>query len=857
MSRETFHQAYPLLGFSVAQPALGCPLEFFPAMGTQELDDMINAYIPGPTSMSEKRAAVSMEFFSHTMQTGELFKFFFVYEQASTTTSPASSSGMIDSGYGSSFNASPVLSESQWSQSTSSSSTNARKSSKAASSVSRPQDFSHIPGFSIMTKDGQDVTHSASRGMKTKEQRDHAHLMRVIKACESCRKKKTRCDPSHKKRSSVASAASESSARASKKSKKTTSRTASSISSAKAQSMLTPSPSAPAMAAESLLFDIAGFADEATAESWEQFVQYDEPVAAAAAAPNDWEHFFDTAGYYSPSTSHTDSTPMSPSRVLQTSLPASPAELQYFGGGSGGGVRDPGFSQEPTVPYLNPGGLGSAGSNYVDFNLYSPGSTCLDDDPAFIQDVTATWRGCTTLPLSQCHPSIDRQPESIGTSQCTVPLSQRHPITDRQPESIGTLDALASPSQRHPSVGRQPESIGTSQSTVPVSTRQPSIDRQPESIGTSQPTAPLSTRQPSIDRQPESIGTPQSLASQSQRHPESIGTLQPLANSSALEAFAKNDAPVLKRRSYTQGLATTAGNKMSPHLEVDQIFDGGDMFHKSQSEASERQSPVLNKKHSPGAVSVGMSMSSAQMAAAAHEHRSHGPNGNSGIHGLPIMDVRDDARSHNDAQEANVQHHRQNTVQDRRPAEERRPSSSVDSIALTSGDLGTQNPKPSPAVERARATPLAKISGPDRRDEQVVATEAYHAYSVGKHVGTAACLQSMAALVQGAAILAVMVTFMGQVSSWWSQRESKGPWSATPHALPPVASPPSSERPPSVSGPKSGTKETTTSVSTAPLSSDSAAKPASQLRQAAAVFQKRHKLWTGIAVHRMPLAVMG
>jgi len=49
-----------------------------------------------------------------------------------------------------------------------------------------------IPGFQIMTKDGVDVTSSAGRGTKTKEQREHAHLMRIMKACDACKKKKIR-----------------------------------------------------------------------------------------------------------------------------------------------------------------------------------------------------------------------------------------------------------------------------------------------------------------------------------------------------------------------------------------------------------------------------------------------------------------------------------------------------------------------------------------------------------------------------------------------------------------------------------------------------------------------------------------
>lgn len=52
----------------------------------------------------------------------------------------------------------------------------------------------------ILTRDGLDVTDAASRGSKTKEQRNHAHLMRIIKACDSCRRKKIRCDPSHRGR---------------------------------------------------------------------------------------------------------------------------------------------------------------------------------------------------------------------------------------------------------------------------------------------------------------------------------------------------------------------------------------------------------------------------------------------------------------------------------------------------------------------------------------------------------------------------------------------------------------------------------------------------------------------------------
>ncbi|XDG07966.1 hypothetical protein ABKA04_007581 [Annulohypoxylon sp. FPYF3050] len=174
-----------LMGFSVHQPSIGSPLQFFPAMGSKQLDEMIDAYVPGNVPIADKRATVSMEFFEHSMATGELFKFFMVYPSlGSATESPSGS--MLDSGYGSSFT-SPVMSESQWTQA-GGTSLQTRESAAGKSSAKRASlsnDFSHLPGMKIITKDGKDVTNMTSRGCKTKEQRDHAHLMRIIKACDS------------------------------------------------------------------------------------------------------------------------------------------------------------------------------------------------------------------------------------------------------------------------------------------------------------------------------------------------------------------------------------------------------------------------------------------------------------------------------------------------------------------------------------------------------------------------------------------------------------------------------------------------------------------------------------------------
>ncbi|KAI1141020.1 hypothetical protein F5Y05DRAFT_296278 [Hypoxylon sp. FL0543] len=370
MSRNS--SSTSLMGFSVHQPAIGAPLQFFPAMGSKQLDEMIGTYVPGNAPIAEKRATVSMEFFEHTMATGELFKFFMVYPSlGSTTGSPASS--MLDSGYVSNFT-SPVMSESQWTRtgnaSSSPSEPQGHKSSSKKASLS--SDFSHLPGMKIMTRDGRDVTNSASRGCKTKEQRDHAHLMRIIKACDSCRRKKVRCDPSHKRSAG-------SSTKTSKKTKKTATASA-------------PPPAPPQPALDSLeqflftpSFDITNDAgssfDSVVPEpfvdptmDWDQFVHFDEEPTEAV--PYDYDFFFDAAGHLSPTSSNSfsSSQPITPAQALgaeNLSIGVTEAEVQA-----------------PLPPYLNPGG--EAGNNYADFNLYSPGSsTGLDDDPSLSKEVAA------------------------------------------------------------------------------------------------------------------------------------------------------------------------------------------------------------------------------------------------------------------------------------------------------------------------------------------------------------------------------------------------------------------------------------------------------------------------------------
>ncbi|KAI0487391.1 hypothetical protein F4859DRAFT_464788 [Xylaria cf. heliscus] len=358
-----------LMGFSVHQPTIGAPLQFFPAMGSKQLDEMINAYIPGDVSILDKRAAVSMEFFEYSMATGDLFKFFMVYP----TLGSANTSPTTDSGYHSGFTTSPVMSETQWASS--SSHMVSPSSSRKATSAN---DFSNLPGMKIMTKDGRDVTNSASRGCKTKEQRDHAHLMRIIKACDSCRRKKTKCDPSHKR-----PAAGTSSGKITKKTSKNPRPAAAPPQIAAKQASATiefdqmlseSSSSLDSFFSESLNLPTDGFSME-----WDQFIQFDEEPSEVI--PYDYNFLLDPAGYFSPATTASFSS----SSTSPSQLPITPIDRDIH-------ITDDttvGHDHKPILPYLNPGGL-EAGDNYVDFNLYSPESSWLDEELGLVKEVAAS-----------------------------------------------------------------------------------------------------------------------------------------------------------------------------------------------------------------------------------------------------------------------------------------------------------------------------------------------------------------------------------------------------------------------------------------------------------------------------------
>jgi hypothetical protein len=351
------------MGFSVHQPAVGAPLQFFPAMGSKELDDLIDAYVPGNASILDKRTVVTCEFVQHSIASGELFKFFMVHRLSEeghdgAFESPASSHYQ-GSEYGLSYTA-PVMTQSQWSH------TPSRKSRSPAKKSQT--DFSHLPGMKIMTKDGRDVTNSASRGSKTREQRDHAHMMRIIKACDSCKRKKIRCDPNHK-RSATASTA-----KVSKKSRKAAISQPSSL-----------SPSTPSFEAFDGGFDSSHDALAFNMEmDWDQFIQYDDQPAADI--PEDYDFFLDPQGYFSPVTSKSSASASPAQPITPFASQALPITgiAEYDLAYPASGVTD---LHVPALPYLD----GADNGDYLDFNLYSPGSSSLlEEDLGDLKEVAAT-----------------------------------------------------------------------------------------------------------------------------------------------------------------------------------------------------------------------------------------------------------------------------------------------------------------------------------------------------------------------------------------------------------------------------------------------------------------------------------
>ncbi|KAK2590941.1 hypothetical protein QQS21_011360 [Conoideocrella luteorostrata] len=500
-------------GFSLYQPTLGAPLQFFPALGSQELDDMINAFVPGSSPTSEKRATITLDFFEYAQLTGQTFKFYPVHSAPSAAPSPSTASPSLDS-VNSSFNVSPITSSWDWSatsvsSATSSSrvSTKSRKGSKAGSQSSRNQatNFSNLPGMKILTKDGIDVTHVASRGTKTKEQRDHAHLMRIIKACDSCRRKKLRCDPSHKKRG-AAQAAPQNTQKSAKKAKTVPSEA--------------PPPGLPSTVMDpGLIFSASsddldstflftGLEDfdhtSMTHDPFDEFVQF-PPMETS-----NFDFLLDTTTDYTSSQSTSSSSVPSPLKSATTSQESN-APL-----GGSGHVNPELQARSPNFPFLDSGG---SSADYTDFNLYSPSSSFSEDERMLpISSSNSSLPSLNEPLLSECPPpsygavangeviewnnpglSIDEfQFHSVNAS---VGGSDRSSV--RSSDQFNTMSTFGEP--RNESYSKKPGSEPLSQvivccppgSTVVVAENRSSggqLDNVPSNFDSSAASAPIDDR---------------------------------------------------------------------------------------------------------------------------------------------------------------------------------------------------------------------------------------------------------------------------------------------------------------------------------------------------------------------------
>ncbi|POS81366.1 hypothetical protein DHEL01_v200247 [Diaporthe helianthi] len=353
-------------GFSVYQPALGSPLQFLPAVGTKELEQLIGAYLPGPASAQEKRAVISMDFFEHSRQTGEDFKYYAVVTPAATPESA--------------YNVSPVMSDLSFYSSPSQASptpaaASAPKKSRTASqrpkTTTSATDLSHLPGMKILTADGQDVTNSVSRGCKSKEQRDHAHLMRILKACDACKKKKVKCDPSHKKRPASQVESRSEAAKPAKKPKRTTSSSPKEHSTA-----FTPAPEA-SFQMDSLGLSSLDFSSSID-EPWDHFLTFNNNEPGDGAITQDLDFFFGADNSLSPSFSGSSVSSTQPLTPVSSCLLPQANDFSFHEDDALLFLQSAGNSQEPNLPYLTP--TGQLGSNYMDFSLYSPASSFIDEE---------------------------------------------------------------------------------------------------------------------------------------------------------------------------------------------------------------------------------------------------------------------------------------------------------------------------------------------------------------------------------------------------------------------------------------------------------------------------------------------
>ncbi|OBT65408.1 hypothetical protein VE03_06107 [Pseudogymnoascus sp. 23342-1-I1] len=184
----------PLQIFTITQLELGSPLMWEPAVGTADGDRLVDAYIPGPASLQQKRATIALDFFDTTAASTMPAPFCRTYLVA--TSAPEFAAGPS---YSPAF--APITSYSPSTHAASTPSSLSSKSSKRSisslASAASASPAKRLPGFSIMTADGVDITNNQSRGPKTKAQREQAAKMRKLGACPACKRSKQKCEPSH------------------------------------------------------------------------------------------------------------------------------------------------------------------------------------------------------------------------------------------------------------------------------------------------------------------------------------------------------------------------------------------------------------------------------------------------------------------------------------------------------------------------------------------------------------------------------------------------------------------------------------------------------------------------------------
>lgn len=245
----------------------------------------------------------------------------------------------------------------------------------------------------ILTRDGRDVTNTATRGCKTKEQRDHAHLMRIMKACNSCRRKKVRCNPSHRALAGSASPV-EQSPRSAMKAKipdQACKPAASAPSFEPAIIVDSTSPPLPSDSFEFGSFDLLQDAPVDEQASWDEFLRFNGELDSV---------FPDSFGCLP------DLSPPSQSIPGRTFVSNSVAPIDA----SMVNAQQPDIpvADIPMLPYVE---RNREPHNYVDFNLYSPSSTFSEAELAIVDD----------LP----HTSIPRRTESTEKQRGDALFSER------------------------------------------------------------------------------------------------------------------------------------------------------------------------------------------------------------------------------------------------------------------------------------------------------------------------------------------------------------------------------------------------------------------------------------------------